>query len=633
MIDRRALVAALAGAGAGAGGSAAALLDTGTDDALLRPVRAFLDAGVRGEVASLGEEGVDAPRLTVGRPWAVRGAAFPKLAPQSAALSPGSYLLRRRSGRVDVLVSLASGDEAICRFELSSVAGEPRVTAVELAPADWVPLVRSIEPGRPNEDASLRVQQAYDALAASGGGTLYFPPGDYRINLRMHARTVQLLGAGAGATRLRPAVGARPVLQALYTSGQWDTVRIEGLGLLGTGAGPGLLCGHERHVTGDEFAGRTALRGVRFERFTAAIVRPSGQIGLWLDQCQFEAADYHLLCRDHPGPGEPMHAGCMVARSCHFQGASTAVARIVGQVTGAGQILFEECIFESNPGCVLILDALNNTDATPALTLRSCWNENNGTAATVSFEGRRFAPVFGALTDTGPIRAEDTPVGSVTLLRSTLMTRHCPLDRFAIVSRDAASTVVHEHARGFGSFQPAGRVLSVAAAYQFLPNRALFFPMPPRRRGTVTQAGAASLAVAQARGPLVVVGNGGVATLADRRWRPAAMGAVRLAEEGSVGPESWLAWLFQYRANGEGAPRLELTGGYGVGSAVLDQADETALAGMTLLPAGARSLGFYLSAPAGSTAVIDIGPVNLVRFATRQAALDFVNANHWLERE
>lgn len=618
MIDRRSVVTALASSAAVGGSVAGGVADDAT---LLAPVRRFLGHAVKGTVAEyLRGEGASAPSLSPAQ-------GFPRLAPGAEQLPPGSYIVWPAQSRVDARVALADGTEGSCRFFLI----QARLARAELGAPAASPFFVSVAAhsalGRLEQDCTSAVQSAYDALVAAGGGTLFFPPGDYRFTLRLTARTVHLKGAGMGATRLRPARGDQPVLQGLYNSGVWDTVSIQDLDLVGTGQGVGFRAGHRPYAAGDEFAGRTSFTRVGFDRFTTAIDRPSGQIGLWLDSCRFDAAEYHLVCHDHASPGEPMHAGVTVARSCHFSGASKAVARISGKVSGSGQILLDTCIFEENPGFVLLVDGLNNEDATPALVLRSCWSEKNATAGTVNIDGQSFSPAFAALSNTGMVLAEDTPIGSVSLRNATLATLHCPLDAFRIISTDAHSTVTHQQARGFGSYQPEGRVLSVAAAYQFLPNRALSFPMPPRTQGR--RAGPSEqLLLAQTRGPLRLAGK----ALPDRRWLAEAGEKTRLIDEISVDADSWLVWLFHYRLLAGTAARLDLTGGVGIGAAPLRERSKTCLAGMTHLPEGGASLSFYLSGPPEGHSEVEVGPVNLVRFATRQAALDFLNADYWLEQ-
>lgn len=102
--------------------------------------------------------------------------------------------------------------------------------------------------GNGTTDDSLAIQSAIDAVEAVGGGTVYFPPGDYLVNsgLTVDAdKPVRLLGAGmamksgtaGGAhTRLKRTAGTAPVIKATGTSflvRGW--VAIEDMGIDGGG--------------------------------------------------------------------------------------------------------------------------------------------------------------------------------------------------------------------------------------------------------------------------------------------------------------------------------------------------------------------------------------------------------------
>jgi hypothetical protein len=112
--------------------------------------------------------------------------------------------------------------------------------------------------GNGTTDDSLAIQSAIDAVEAVGGGTVYFPPGDYVVNsgLTVEAdKPVRLLGAGmamksgssGGAhTRLKRTTGTAPIPPIIKVSGTSFSTRgwvsIEDMGIHGGGfAGRGIV--------------------------------------------------------------------------------------------------------------------------------------------------------------------------------------------------------------------------------------------------------------------------------------------------------------------------------------------------------------------------------------------------------
>lgn len=619
-LSRRDAVAALVGAGAGAaGGASFAAADMRVADARLAVADDWLARWSRGELAR--EPGRPGPVVTLG-PHGDGSVRW-----RHTGLKPGDYLLSADRGRLDAVVSVpveagGRGEATLVRF-LFEGADRPELTAVIVGDAGPRLIHRTLTTTDLRDPAA--VQAAYDALVRSGGGTLAFPPGRHRINLRMTARSVGIVGAGMTATVLVAADPERPVLQALYNSGGWEPVEIASLGMVGNG-GTGFMAGQRPRGVDDEFAGRTLFRSVRFEGFATAIDRPHGQIGLWLEHCVFEGGDVHLAAHDHAGPvGEPMHAGNCVARDCHFQGAQRAVIVLDSAVTGTGQISFDHCLFENNPGYVLFVARMNGTDGVPGLLLRSCWNENNATAATIELAGRRARPVFGDFTDCAIVRLEDTPPGPLRLRNSVVATRDCALDRLGSIDADARSTVRHSEARVLGSMVPQGEVLSVAGAFQFAANRAASFAMPARAAHPVPRGGRVVLSIAP-DAEVRLAGSRPATTAfvgSERRLALAAGDRLHLTPLAALEP-GWLAWLFDYRLVAGAAPAFQVGGGAGISTQVpLAATAPTCLAGMSAIDAPVNDIGLTLTADAAAN--IAISGATLVWFGTRQRALDFIN--------
>lgn len=622
-LSRRDAVAALVGGTTGAAAasavSAARIEDAGPAPQVAvadRWLRAWAGGDVerrRGTVVALG------PGETAGARWRYEG------------LPAGRYLLSADGRRLDAVVAVpveagGLGDATLVRFTFDDPQS-PTLAAVVVGDSAPTLIHRALSA---REMADPRaVQRVYDQLAASGGGTMAFPAGRHAINLKMTSRRVGLVGAGMTATTLVAADRSQPVLQALYNSGGWEPVSIAELGLSGRG-GTGFMAGQIPRGPDDEFSGRTLMRGVRFEGFDTALHRPHGQIGLWLEHCVFEGGQVHLAATHQPTQdGEPMHAGNCVARDCHFQGAQRAVVTLDSAVTGTGQITFDHCLFENNPGFVLFVTSMNGLDGVPALLLKSCWNENNATAPVVDIGGRRLKPVFGDFTDAAMVRFEDTPPGPLRLRNSVVATRDCALDRLTSIERDSRSTVRHSEARAFGSMVPKGTAASVAAAFQFGPNRAPSFAMPPRT-GTRTGSGLRVLMAAPENAGFTLAGNRPAPSrpvAGEQRVELGGGDRLHLTPLSAVDP-GWIAWLFDYRLVAGTAPAFQVGGGSGLSTSVpLDADVRTCLAGLSAVDARLTDIGLLVNADADAT--LALFGANLVWFATRQDALDFVNAGRF----
>lgn len=563
------------------------------------------------------------------------------------ALGEGSFLLRARQLRMDVLLPDAEtptgGAIAEAQFSFVHKNGIPSLKMAAFGPA-------TEGQHRPSErgvvDAAMsaaQIQTVYDALAAEGGGTLFFPSGTYRLSLVLTNRNVRVVGEGMGASTLMPAMPDRPVIEAAYNSGSWQTVEIADLSIAGDNAGDGFRAGHVPRMPQDEFIGRTRFRNVRFANLRKCINRPYGQIGLWLQNCVFEAADYHLHSIGTLNPGEAMHSGNVVARDCHFSGARKAVFLMKSGVTGTGQITFDHCIMEMNSGYIFYVDTMNGTDGVPGMLVRSCWNEANGSAASVTIDQPR-KPAYAYLKNASLVRFEDTPIGDLDLTNAVIATQDCPLDRLMAVKSDEASTLVHRDARGFGSFAPRGLVESLAASYQFGSNRALSFGMPVRTRQLLIREKGVVL-MSQGKDLVTRIGNQATepAALNFSASRPAARVGidqaigfrpgqrVRLPFAATVPKNSWIAWICECRLASGPAISFSVVGTSGISAPFpIDHAMPRSVAGMSWCETSINDVYIEFAANDTGPSNLEIGRTQLVGFGRRQDALDYINSHAFL---
>lgn len=562
----------------------------------------------------------------------------------SLTAEEGFFLLRKRQGRVDVILpdaeTLTGGAIGRAQFSFVEDKGTVHLKTAVFGPADEASLYQSRRATADTTMSAEQIQKVYDALAAEGGGTLFFPAGSYRLSLVLTSRNVRVVGEGMGATTLMPATSDRPVIEAAYNSGSWITVEVADLSIVGDDVGDGFRAGHVPRMPQDEFIGRSRFRNVRFANLGTCINRPYGQIGLWLQNCVFEGADYHLHSIGTLSPGEPMHSGNVVARDCHFSGARKAVFLMKSGVTGTGQITFDHCIMEVNPGYIFYIDTMNGMDGVPGMLIRSCWNEGNATAALVTID-RTQKPAYGYFKNASLVRFEDTPVGDLELINATVTTQDCSLDRLMAIKSDKASTLVHRAARGFGSFAPKGLVESVAASYQFGPNRALSFRMPIRTRqlpigdkgmmlmshdaGTIPLAG--GQIVPQSTAVTSPAGRAGIDQVIS--LQPGER--VRLAVSASVPANCWIAWICECRLASGFPAALSVAGTEGISAPFpIDRATPRSIAGMAWCERPIGDVHFELAADETGRSIVEAGRMQMVGFERRQDALDYINSHAFL---
>jgi len=495
----------------------------------------------------------------------------------------------------------------------------------------------------PQVDPGNDLQRRYDALAAAGGGTLRLPVGTLRLALVMHSRAVHLRGEGRNATILAPRDAALPVLRQEYSTARWDAVTISDLTLQGAGEGIAIDYGN---AAVDRFGGRTILRNVRLAGFETCIRRPSGNIGLYLEDCQFDDACFHIWGSSlRTTDGAIMHNGVLSAHRCHFQGATKAVLYTDSDVAGSGQIIFDQCLFEANPGFVFAFARFESRDGVPGISVRSCWNEANatgGNASALQLGGKHRTPVFLFADRVGSITFEDTPLGSVVLLGdTTIVTRSCALDLVELVEVDRAASLVHYDARIFGGNVVAGLTRSVANGNQknFGPTGAIF--RLPHRLGIIYPEINDAHAVGTCGAPMIVDGSRRMTThsvpdailpgVRTSQQLDLAAGDAGYAAMIAVPQPTYIAWTFAYRKISGGRLDFVVAGRAGVSTVtMLDAAEWTTIGGIAFVDRPLDQLGFLLRAAAGAS--VRMGGYQLICFPTRAAATEMLNDGLFRDR-
>lgn len=474
-------------------------------------------------------------------------------------------------------------------------------------------------------DDSAAVQRAYDALAADGGGLLFFPAGRYRVALEMRNRSVHLIGEGRGATILIPATDDGVALRALYREGSWGVVSIRHMTIRGRDRqGVGFQCGADSYGRHDEYTGATAFSGVEFDQLRICIARPYGSIGLWVDQCQFGAADYHFWSRSRTAGAESdaMHAGCLIVTRCHMQGFEKAMSYIDSSVD-SGQVSFENNVFELAPGFVAYVRAFNDASGTPGMVFRSNWNEATATGRNIEVEGRRHPRAAFLFAEDVPsaIRMEDTPLGALELVGSGVETRNCNLENLNDLVSDGGSTVTHHGARRFSGTAP-GRTVSLSQPVNPRGLRTPWFRMRPDAfEGRLE--GRPSAMMLDGAQPIAMEGE---AARASGTISLSAGGRKLLAEHVTPAAGAWLVTVYVYRVvAGEGFD-IDVNGTSGVtGVGRASSKTWEALVNVSEVPGPqAQRVTVYHSARSATRA--EVRRIALLPFPTLEQALDFVNA-------
>lgn len=525
----------------------------------------------------------------------------------------------------------------------AGLLAQQRTPAAAPAPADLPALsVRAagaIGDGRADDSAAFR--SAYQQLDRAGGGTLLVPRGAYRASLELTSRRVHLRGEGRGVSVLAPPAPGSPALRALHSEPSWDAVQISDLSVRGlNGRGIGLVCGGDRYRRHDEYVGRILLQRVGFAELDRCVVRPYGNIGLYIDGCTFGPANYHLWTATRaPREADPMHGGAMVVSRSHFTGFAEAAIYLESPAHEGGQVVFTDNVFELAEGFVLYVRGFAGAGGVPGITFARNWNEQTATGRAIEVEGQAHARAsFLHARNSMPILFEDTPLGSVDLAGTSVETRNCALDNLLEAQLDQGSQLVHHQARQFSGLAP-GLCRSIAGPTGPRGLRTPWFRMP--LPGNFSRAFAdAVLQRFDASGPIEFTGNRRARseTVADAALPGQAAGQQLTLEPGdtlwpapgfAVGANRWLVTLYLYRRMAGPPVGLQLTGQAGLsGEARLAADGWEMLVNVSENASGAQTgEGLWHRADRRARTTVRIGGLAVLAFPDRQRAIDFTNAN------
>ncbi len=308
-------------------------------------------------------------------------------------------------------------------------------------------------------EPSATTQESIDAAASRAGDRVTMARGKIGP-VTISRRDVWLEGKGIDISTVLAAENGGGAITLSDRSGTWNPMYLSDMTIRGGSRlnASGIRYGLGRYAVGDEYSGRLILDKVKFVDLDKAIDRPYGNIGLWIDRCIFNTAHHHLFSTAHKKAdgGDEMHPGNMIVSNCYFSGGKKSSIYIDGGVSGAGQVTFQNCIFELNPGTVF--DIRNFPVAvSPGVSILSCWNELNYTDSTRV--GRSWFANFERVES---VYFHDTPVGPMRLRQSNVTTHQCDLTFLDTVDIDADSTLTHHNARAF-SGTPQGLVESIGS--------------------------------------------------------------------------------------------------------------------------------------------------------------------------
>lgn len=502
-----------------------------------------------------------------------------------------------------------------------------------------VMLAGTQSPGAAADLSAPTIQAAYDRVAAAGGGVLLLPPGRHRAALNATTRAVQIVGAGRGVTVLQPATAGAPAIRLLDTRGDWTTMRLADLSIEGDPAlnSDGVVCGHRVYRHEDEYAGRIAIERVGFRNLDRCIVRPFGNLGVYVDDCTFAAANVQLWSQDYAAGGAEMHAGCLQVTRSHFTGFRRAMAYFASGQALSGQVNFSDCVFEAGSGFVFYVDGFRSVGAIPSFSVTGCWNEDTATDALIRVAGgsARKPRFIYARNCSAPIVLRDTPPGPVELAASQVATEHCALDGLTDAIVDGRSQLLHRDARQ-GSGTAPGLCLSITGPTGDTGLHTPWFRMPLPGATSLAYADAVRLC-SDGDSPVALGGSpplasraiaGAAALPSGTRCQQLTIPAGRARPLGPLFAAAggrWLASMFIYRTL--------------AGSADLFGSGDRGFSGMARLAAGGWECLVNLSFDAGTTraqaglfvtaqepTTLQIGGLAVLEFASRQEAIAFANA-------
>ncbi|MDK2758791.1 MAG: hypothetical protein KYX66_18865 [Blastomonas fulva] len=486
-------------------------------------------------------------------------------------------------------------------------------------------------------------QQALAELVTRGGDTLNIDRGTAGP-IDISTRTINVRGKGIGASIIEPATDSGVAIRYTSTEGSWRPVVVADLQVQGTGTlqGQGFRCGPDSYAANAEYVGRTILERMRFNNLDKCVVRPFGNIGMWVNESDFGGSNYHFHFTDSDGTdGDLMHSGNYGITNCHMIGAEKAVLYMRGDVQGTGQATFFNDIPEYNPGYVFYIDGLSTVGG-PGLNVFNTWNEGNYTAPSVTIGAHTAAPVFAELRRAEACYFHDTQVGPFRLTKSCVVTNQSEMNLLTSVETDADSTIIHRDARCF-SGTVKGLVMSlggVAASPAAL--NAGSFPMPVPRTLRTNM----SNLVRGFSGQTAIAFTGTTnRNSSDVNNDPALPAPFNRTQELTINSGEtllptatftipagkWLVWQYIARIRSGPAIQVQITGNAGIGGTLTISGSNWRMYTAIIKNAGADITGesFY-HYHGGATTVLGIAGIGLLSFDAAQEALAYANSGAFI---
>lgn len=482
-------------------------------------------------------------------------------------------------------------------------------------------------------------QQALTELVSRGGDTLVIDRGTVGP-IDIAARTTNVRGKGIGPSIISPSTATGVAIRYSSTEGSWRPVVVSDLQVTGTGTlqGQGFRCGPDSYAANAEYVGRAIIERVRFSNFDKSVVRPFGNIGMWINECDFTSANYHLHFVANDGTnGDVMHAGNFGVTNAHMIGAELASVYIEGDVQGTGQATFINCIPEYNPGYAFYFNGFATVGG-PGINVFASWNEGNYTAASVTVAGETAAPVFCRGIRAESIYWHDTQLGPFRLTKSSVVSNQCEMNILTSIETDVDSTVIHYNARCF-SGTAKGLTMSIGGVAQqpgALNAGSFAMPVP-----TTMRANMANL-VRGFSGQTAIAFTGTTnRNSTDVNDDPALPAPFNRTQELTINSGEtllplatftmpagkWVVWQYIARIRSGPAITVNITGNSGIGGILTIEGSAWRCYTAIIKNSGSAitNESFYHYS-GGATTVLGIGGIALVSFDTAQEALAYANS-------
>lgn len=293
-------------------------------------------------------------------------------------------------------------------------------------------------------DSTAAITAYVDALGSYG--TMRFGPGIYKFNLVLTAK-LGIVGAGRKDTILK-SNSAGGIIVTYAAPGDWDYVEVADVsfeGDSGTYTGTGVQFGRSPYVSYYDTHSPVAFNRVGMRWLDKCVARMHGNLGVTLNDCSFEGANYHIWSQDTgvSGAETAMHAGCMYVNRGEYHGAQLAHFYMNATLVDNGQVVYDNVIVEGNPGFAFFVKSFAGYAHQNPIEFRNMWMEANASAASVTIDGVSYTTRDFYFRNVHHAVFRDTALsGSIELLNSTVITYSCG-DVFQTVIKDADSALLH----------------------------------------------------------------------------------------------------------------------------------------------------------------------------------------------